>query len=146
VIYGFSGRLVSVTSTSRNAASAFKLLPWITSGSTGTQLSQRSKATLWCRASQVAQAEKWLDGESDDNRTRWLTDMLSRGDAYVLPRIPGIDDYLAELETAITAAVGGEQSALDALTAAEQRWNSITEKLVREQQRIAFHRHLGLSE
>jgi ABC-type glycerol-3-phosphate transport system substrate-binding protein len=145
-ILGFAGRVASVTTVTRNAASAFKLLPWLVSGSAGGQLSQRSKATLWFRASQVAQADKWLSGKSDDNRARWLTEMLSRGDAYLLPRIPGIDRYLAELEVALEKAVSGDQSAKQALATAQDRWFILTDQLGREQQRTAFNRHLGLSE
>src|SRR5690606_16838181 len=95
VLLGFAGRLVSVTTSSRNAASAFKLIPWLTSGNTGTNLSQRSPNTLWCRASQVSKAASWFKEKPNDDRTRWLSQQLSRGDAYLLPRIPGIDRYLS---------------------------------------------------
>jgi hypothetical protein len=145
-ILGFAGRLVSVTTTSRNAASAFKLIPWLTSGNTGTELSQRSPATLWCRASQVSKATSWFRSEIDDDRNRWLTVQLSRGDAYLLPRIPGIDSYVAELESAVRIAVAGEQPAGRALAAAESRWDTLTDSLGRDEQRAAFNRHLGLSE
>ncbi len=146
VICGFAGRLVSVTTGSRNAASAFKLLPWLVSGSTGTQLSQRSNATLWFRASQVSQAGRWFGEKFDDDRVNWLTQGLSRGDAYLLPRIPGIDQYMTELEAEVQTAVNGEQSAGDALTAVAERWNALTDSLGRDEQRTAFHRHLGLTE
>lgn len=143
VVCGFSGRLVSVTRTTRNAASAFKLIPWLVGGTNGAQLSQRSDATLWFRASQTPQAGKWLgqkDGES------WLTNSLSRGDAYLLPRIPGVDDYLNSLNDAIDEAVDGKQHAAEALAAAAVKWNALTDKLGRDLQRSAFNRHLGLTE
>jgi hypothetical protein len=146
VVCGFAGRLVSVTTSSRNAASAFKLLPWLVSGTTGTQLSQRSPATLWFRASQVSQGAKWFTEVGEDNRVSWLTAEMSRGDAYLLPRIPGIDQYLAELEAALEKAISGEQSAELALTAVEERWNTLTKQLGQETQRIAYNRHLGLAE
>ena len=146
VICGFAGRLVSVTLSSRNAASAFKLLPWLVSGSTGAQLSQRSAATLWFRASQVSQGARWFANAANDNRVSWLSAAMSRGDAYLLPRIPGIEQYLAELETAVGKALSGEQTPTAALAAAADRWNEITEKLGRDEQRTAFNRHLGLTE
>ena len=146
VILGFAGRLVSVTTSTRNAASAFKLIPWLTSGRTGTDLSQRSQATLWCRASQVSKAAEWFKVEFNDDRTRWLTTQLSQGDVYLLPRIPGIDRYLGELEAALAQALTGEQSATQALIGAEERWNSITDSLGRDEQRAALNRHLGLAE
>ncbi|MDZ4657801.1 MAG: hypothetical protein SH868_09525 [Bythopirellula sp.] len=146
VICGFGGRLVSVTTESRNAASAFKLLPWLVSGSTGSQLSQRSKATLWFRASQVSQGARWFTEAADDNRVSWLSAAMSRGDAYLLPRIPGIDEYLTELEAALGKAISDDQTAAEALNGAAERWNEITDKLGRDEQRMAFNRHLGLIE
>lgn len=143
VVCGFSGRLVSVTNASRNAASAFKLIPWLVGGANGAQLSQRSSATLWFRASQTPQAVKWLEQADAES---WLTESLSRGDAYLLPRIPGIDEYLAILKTAVDDAVAGNQPAAEALASAAVRWNALTDKLGRESQRMAFKRHLGLVE
>jgi len=139
VILGFSGRLVSVTSSSRNAASAFKLLPWLVSGTTGGRLSQRSKATLWFRSSQVSQASKWLPAQSAAENATWLTQSLSKRDAYLVPRLPGIDNYLAALNEALE-----NKSISGALTHAETVWNAITDSQGREQQRSAFRQHLGL--
>jgi hypothetical protein len=146
VVCGFGGRLVSVTTSSRNAASAFKLLPWLVSGSTGTQLSQRSAATLWFRASQVSQGRKWFAEGADDNRVSWLTAAMSRGDAYLLPRISSIDQYLMELEVGLVAAVAGDQTADKALAEVVERWNALSDELGRDSQRSAFNRHLGLAE
>jgi hypothetical protein len=146
VVLGFAGRLVSVTTSSRNAASAFKLLPWLTSDNTGTDLSRRSEATLWCRASQVSKAAGWFNEKPDDDRIRWLSQQLSQGDSYLLPRIPGIDRYLTELEAALSRAIAGHEPAGSTLTAAESKWDTLTDELGRESQRAAFNRHLGLSQ
>jgi len=93
----------------------------------------------------VERAE-WFNVEFDDGRTRWLTTQLSQGDVYLLPRIPGIDRYLGELEAALAQALTGEQSATQALIGAEERWNSISDSLGRGEQRAALNRHLGLAE
>lgn len=146
VVLGFDGRLVSVTTSSRNAASAFKLIPWLTSGSTGTNLSQRSQSTLWCRASQVTKAASWFKEKPSDDRTRWLSQQLSRGDAYLLPRIPGIDRYLSELEAALKSALSEQKTAGEALADTESKWNALTDELGPETQRNAFNQHLGLGE
>ena len=145
-ILGFAGRLVSVTSSSRNAASAFKLIPWLTSGTVGTNLSRRSQATLWCRASQVPNARQWFATDSDDDRVRWLTEGLSRVDVYLVPRIREIDSYLLELEASLEKVVRGDLQAEQALAATEESWNTLTESLGHEEQRAAFNRHLGLME
>jgi hypothetical protein len=145
VALGFAGRLVSVTSSSRNAASAFKLIPWLTSGGTGNNLSQRSQHTLWCRASQMSKAASWFTEKPDDDRTRWLSQQLSQGDVYLLPRIPGIDRYLAELETGLAKAMT-DQKAGRTLAVVESQWNALTDELGRDLQRRTFNRHLGLAE
>jgi hypothetical protein len=145
VVLGFAGRLVSVTTSSRNAASAFKLIPWLTGGRTGTELSQRSQETLWCRASQVPTAANWFKATIDDDRTGWLSQQLSRGEAYLLPRIPGIDRYLAQLEAALSAALADRVPPGKLLAAVQAQWDALTNKLGREAQRAAFNRHLGLA-
>jgi hypothetical protein len=143
VVCGFSGRLASVTSASRNAASAFKLIPWLVGGTNGAQLSQRSDATLWFRVSQTPQAGKWLE---QDDAESWLTESLSRGDAYLLPRILEIEEYLEILNGAVDEAVADKQPAAKALGSVAEKWNALTDKLGRDSQRVAFNRHLGLAE
>ena len=139
VICGFSGRLLSVTSTSRNAASAFKLLPWLVGGNMGARLSQQSMATLWFRHSQVSQAAKWLPAQSATENASWLSKALSQQSPYLIPRLPGIEDYLTALEKALA-----ELPPAEALSTSESEWNAITEAHGRQQQREAFRRHLGL--
>lgn len=139
VVCGFSGRLVSVTQASRNAASAFKLLPWLVSGNTGARLSQRSKATLWFRNSQVSQAAKWLPAQSAAENAGWLTRLLSQRDAYLIPRLPGIENYLAALNETLAS-----KPVPETLSNVEHVWNAITDAHGREQQREAFRGHLGL--
>lgn len=144
VICGFAGRLVSVTTHSRNAATAFQLLPWLVGGQIGAQLSQRSRATLWARLSQTAHAQQWLSQENAAEAAEWLTEALSQEEAYLLPRIPGCDRYLAALESALEQAFSNRVAPRKALESAEARWNEITDSLGREQQRQALRMHFGL--
>ncbi|MEO2050038.1 MAG: extracellular solute-binding protein [Pirellulales bacterium] len=58
-LLGVAGRLASVTTTSRNAVSAFKLLRWIGSGDTAIEISSDSRFTLWYRHSQVKVSNRW---------------------------------------------------------------------------------------
>ncbi|MCH8840839.1 MAG: hypothetical protein IH831_09240, partial [Planctomycetes bacterium] len=100
-VLGFGGRLVSVTRASRNATSAFKLLAWLTTGNTATQLSSRSQATVWFRNSQKVQAHRWLADRGGEQVARLVTRQLSSDSFYLLPRIPGIDRYLKSLNGAV---------------------------------------------
>ena len=144
-ILGFSGRSVSVTRSTRNSASAFKFLTWIISESVATQLSPRSQATVWFRKSQVRQADKWLErSRADDESASSVTMLLSSDYAYLIPRIPGIDDYLQALEKAIQRAVLGVLSAEEVLAEIEEQWNTLTDRYNRDRQRVSYRKHLGL--
>lgn len=147
VFVGFAGRSIAVTRSSRNSSSAFKLLKWLVSESIATQLSPRSEATLWFRKSQIAQAEKWLGKVAEpDQVVSEVTQMLSVADPYLLPRIPGIDEYLAAVEDEIAQSVSSDQAAEAVLVRVVERWNAITERYGRDRQRVAYRRHLGLDD
>jgi|GEM_PF-2512103 len=145
-VLGFGGRLVSVTRASRNATSAFKLLAWLTTGNTATQLSSRSQATVWFRNSQKVQASRWLADRGGEQVARLVTRQLSSDSFYVLPRIPGIDRYLKSLNGAVVRAVRGELPPGVALASAAAQWKALTESLGRREQRLAYRSHLGLAE
>ena len=145
-VLGFAGRTLSVTRGSRNASSAFKLLAWLTTDEVATQLSSRSHATVWFRGSQRRQAKRWLGGRGGDELVGLVTQQLTSESFYLLPRIPGIDRYLDSLEKAIVQAVGGERSPVEALEAAADQWEALTETLGQEKQRRAYRWHLGLAE
>lgn len=148
---GFSGRIASVLKSSRNAVSAFKLLRWLASGETAVQISQRSGATIWFRRSQIAQSSNWLRGRNVAEETAdTVTKLLTHDQVYVLPRVPGIDEYLQSLEQSLEKlAAGGdsEESAVkEALDEAAERWQAITESYGRERQREAYAKHLGFED
>jgi len=144
---GFAGRSASVTRWSRNATSAFKLLGWIASGETASQLSRRSDATCWFRESQVSQARGWLAGgaaEAGDGAARLVTELLLGDRCFLLPRIAGIDDYLESLDNVVGKAVLEGVSAEQALREAADRWNALSERYGKPRQRAAYRKHLGL--
>lgn len=59
-------------------------------------------------------------------------------------RIPGRARYLAALETEIQQTLQGKQTPQDALKAAHQAWEQITNELGREQQKTAYRRSIGM--
>ncbi len=145
---GFSGRIVSVSKSSRNAVSAFKLLRWLASGETAVQISQRSGATIWFRRSQVAQSSNWLRGRNVTEETAdTVTKLLTHDQVYVLPRVPGIDEYLRSLDKLLEkrglSGISEEGAVEQALGEAVSRWQTITESYGREHQREAYAKHLG---
>jgi hypothetical protein len=145
-VLGFAGRSASVTASSRNATSSFKLLGWLTRGEIAARLSSRSQATVWFRNSQSSRAERWLDGRGSDDVATLVPRLLSSGDCFLLPRVPGIDRYLAALNHAVGQAVRGELSPTEALDSATDKWERLTDGLGKDAQLQAYHRHLGLVE
>ena len=109
---GFAGRSLSVAKSTRNSASAFKLLRWLVSEKIATQLSPRSEATVWFRKSQVIKAKRWLakDGANKDETVAAVSRLLASSNYFLLPRIPGIDDYLQTLEEALSNGVSKDLS------------------------------------
>ncbi|MCA9230084.1 MAG: hypothetical protein KDA57_05505 [Planctomycetales bacterium] len=141
----FSGRLASVTRQTRNAVSAFQLLKWLASKDAAVQISPRSRATLWFRSSQSSQAAKWLSerGVSDSIPTE-MTKLLSGGEAFLLPRIPGIDEYLQSLEKLVAKAIFESKAPEITLSEAKEQWQAITATYGISRQQDAYRRHLGL--
>lgn len=143
---GVAGRCVSVSRTTRNSASAFKLLGWIGAESVASQLSPRSEATLWFRKSQAKKANKWSGADASDATSAVVAELLSSEYFFLLPRVPGIDEYLKSLDAEIQAAIAENQSAETALAEVASVWEAITDRLGRESQRLAYRMHLGLDE
>ena len=89
----------------------------------------------------------WLDAGLPEAFARAYLD--SQADSYnhpngaVEPRIPGIFDYYIAAEEEVSRAVAGEKSAEDALNAAAERWNEITDRLGREEQTRLYQAALG---
>ena len=142
-VLGFSGRMASVTASTRNATSAFKLLSWLGSGSASRELSSRSQYTVWFRNSQRRQSNRWMQLPRNDYLTPLITKILSEDDCYQLPRIPGIDQYVEILRKTLANSKQGSQVSV-LLEEAAQNWEQLTDTLGRERQQQAYRYHLGL--
>lgn len=143
-----SGRLVGVTTKSRNAASAFRLAGWLAGREIGGQLVTASDGMAICRSSQRQKADDWL---GTDNRTgtrqfsERLALALSQRDGEAVPRLPGVDRYLEALSKAVRAVVIGNETPEVALTEASTKWEEITEEFGRDRQRQAYRRCIGIA-
>ena len=92
-------------------------------------------------------ANQWLErSHADDESASVVNRLLALGYPYLLPRIPGIDDYLQALEEAIPQAISAKLSPEDALSEVVEKWNTLTDYYGRDRQRVAYRRHLGLDE
>jgi hypothetical protein len=148
-VLGFEDRLIGVTSSSRNAAIAFRLLAWLASPDVSSQLARVGDAVLPVRKSQESSA-KWYDpklGASDRAELgKTLEAALSGNECLIVPRILGVDDYMAALDQAVKNVVSDHADPAAELNKAAERWEQITEAHGRAAQRQAYQKHLGISE
>jgi ABC-type glycerol-3-phosphate transport system substrate-binding protein len=144
-LLGQGDQIAAVTSATRNAASAFKLLEWLASAEISTQLAGALEGSLPVRRS-LASSQAWFGpGVSADERVRrgrLLEQALSCDCFLFVPRIPGVDDYLAALDAIDQDTVDRAQ----ALANVAAQWEAITDRLGRDKQRAAHLKHLNLSE
>jgi maltose-binding protein MalE len=147
-VLGYGDRLAAVTASSHNAASAFKLLEWIAQGSMSSQFARIGSGQLSARRS-VASAPDWyessLSASDRAERAKSMDAALSGQQAFVIPRIPGIDEYLAALDEAVKAATADHVAPAAALQKTAATWEQITNAHGRDKQLQAFQKHLGIS-
>jgi hypothetical protein len=148
-ILGCNDRLIAVTTSSRNAASAFNLIEWLAQPDTSTQFARLDRGVLPVRIS-LATSAAWYDpalaASQRSELSKTLVAQLSGEKCIVVPRIPGIDEYLAALDNAVNAAVVDKVSPAEALQKASENWEQITEARGRDAQREAYQKHLGISD
>jgi hypothetical protein len=98
----------------------------------------------------VAGAAGWFGANVDRAASSRIAEpiqvALSRDTCLVVPRIPGVDEYLAALQTAVTEVVSNGETPETALRRAADTWEAITDRLGRQQQQTAYLRHLNLVE
>jgi multiple sugar transport system substrate-binding protein len=125
-LVGAESWIGSVTSASRNAPAAFRLLAWLAS--------DRGSG-----AGAVA-IVPFRRGRADE----LIESALSARNYLQVPRILDVDAYLAALDLNIGHALDGELGSDEALQAAAKAWNEITDRVGRDMQRDAYRKHLNL--
>ncbi len=148
-VLGVDDRLLAVTTASRNPATAFRLLGWLASAEISTQLASAVGGPMPIRHS-LAKSSAWYDprlnaAERNELAIR-LEQALNSDRCLLVPRIPGIDDYLAALDEAAASVQAGNAEPLAALEAASTKWDAITDLLGRDKQRAAYLKHLNITE
>ena len=148
-ILGHSDRLMGVTASSRNAASAFGLIEWLAQPETSTQFARLDSGVLPARIS-LASSPTWYDSKLTASQRAELSKSLiadlSGEKSLMIPRIPGIDEYLEALNDAVKSAVADKVPPAVALQKAADKWEQITEAHGRDAQRDAYRKHLGISD
>jgi hypothetical protein len=148
-VLGFADRLLGVTTSSRNGASAFKLAAWLASAETSTQLDLAGARLQPVRRS-LAAAAAWHDPRQSANErgeaAETLETALNAERCLLAPRIPGVDDYMVALDEAAKTPPADKAAAEGALQKVAARWEQITDAHGREAQRRAYLKHLNIAE
>lgn len=146
-VFGFADRMIGVTSSSRNAASAFKLIAWLASADVSSQLNAAGDRQISVRrksgASTTGQETSPPSGDRADS-SKSSEAAMNAERCLLVPRIPGVDEYMATLDEAVKSALDDKTSAQAALQKAAERWEQITEAHGRDAQRKAYLKHLQI--
>jgi multiple sugar transport system substrate-binding protein len=148
-LLGIGDRLAGVTTSSRNAASAFKLLAWLASRDVSSQLARVGDGMLPVRKSLVS-SPAWYDSRLTASERadvgKNLEASLGGNECLIVPRIPGVDEYLVALDDAVKQIASAKVKPDEAFRHAAEKWEQITDAHGREAQRQAYLKHLGISE
>lgn len=140
-----SGRLLSVTTNTRNAAAAFRAAEWLAGRDNVRQLLAASDGLAICRESHRRQRDPWFGPEGPQTADFSLAtaEALSAASSLTPPRLVGVDRYLDALGEAVRAVLTSGADPADALQKASQQWETITEELGLDPQRRAYRADLG---
>ena len=143
-----SGRLISVTTSSRRTSAAFRTMGLLTGSELGSAISPHSDSTMVYRQSQLSDLASWFPFRASSSVVRQYREVVESTQsrvAYLCSlRIPGRSQYMGELDRAVHRALSGEESPGEALAHVAQCWQKITKSLGVEQQSIAYRKSLGL--
>jgi ABC-type glycerol-3-phosphate transport system substrate-binding protein len=145
-LLGIAGRVGAVTTTTADAARSQEFLAWMASREMSPLIGPASSGTTLHRQSHLSDPARWTSG-LDDAAAKSYADTFHQSAAlprFISLRLPGRSEYLAALDEAVQAAVSGDQTPAEALTAASAKWQQITAARGLEKQRAALHRSLGL--
>jgi hypothetical protein len=146
-VLGLADRMVAVSANSRNGATAFKLIAWLASADVSVQLARADEHLQPVRPS-LASSSAWYDpaltAAERSKLAESLTTSLHATQCLLVPRIPGVDEYMAPLDEAVRAAVNNNVPAPSALAGVAAQWEKTTDKYGRNSQRQAYWKHLGI--
>lgn len=147
-LLGLTGRLGSVTRSSRRASAAANFLAMLSTAEWSVRVLSASTGAGMSRTAQLDSPDRWVERELTGEPARQYADIVRQSQrdtrTVMVPRVPGRGRYLAALDEAVRSAVGGEQSPEEALRAAAEKWRQITTELGVSPQKTAYRRCLGL--
>ena len=147
-VIGGSGRWASVNKTSENGTVALEFAAWISSKPTSMKVSIESPNVSIYRATHLGQPARWtgefVSAAAADQVSNIVDEIGHAGIVFLFPRIKGQAEYMAELDAAVMKALIGAD-AESALQNAFKKWEAITDREGRDEQRSMLRRSEGFS-
>lgn len=140
-----SGRLIAVTRSSRNAATAFRYATWLVGPENAREVSSASNHVANCRGSFARVGDAWRDSKSRELARQFsqsAAEALRMPRLLIAPRLPGAERYLRLLGNKVRDAIDGEPPE-DALREAASEWEAISQEIGREEQHQAYLRSVN---
>jgi len=146
-LLGIAGRLGSVVRGTQRHDAALQLLLSLAGAEWSERVLAASPATTLFRKQHLRQPRGWVEASADGKTAaRYalvVNESLARAEYLFALRLPGRERYLAALDAAVAAVLAGESQPPEALRAAAEEWQEITEELGVDQQRAAYKASLG---
>lgn len=140
-----SGRLIGVTTASRNAATAFRFAAWLVGPENSRIVSTASDNVANCRGSFAHSVDAWRATDDRDLGKQFAeaeAAMLRLPRFLLAPRLPGAEEYLAVLGKHVRQALEGRPPA-DALQQAADECEALHHARGWDAQRAAYDRSLN---
>lgn len=140
-----SGRLVGVSATSRNAATAFRYAAWLVSPENSRLVSTASDNVANCRGSLARSPDAWRATDDRDLGRQFAevqAEALRMPRFLLAPRLPGAEEYLELLGKRVREALEGRPPA-EALKQAADEWEAINHAEGWDEQKAAYGRSIN---
>lgn len=143
------GLMVAVAASCRQTAAARSFMAWLAGREGHAAVRTASSDLAANRATLLTGETGGLPIVPDSDLTRgtydeYVIETLSDGQVRPSLRLPGADAYLAALDAQVVRALAGEIGPEEALAAAAEEWEAITERIGRQQQLRAWRQAQGL--
>ncbi|MEL6106715.1 MAG: hypothetical protein AAFU85_11780 [Planctomycetota bacterium] len=135
--FDFAAPLAAVSQGCRQTDAAKQFLGWLAGGETAAGI--RNAMSLGSNTRQAPGA----DSSQPSPYMKWLSQRLEARRVVPPLALPNAHRYYRALDKRVRQCLAGERDPADALRAAHDDWESITEELGREQQAVAWRKGLG---
>ena len=130
--------LASISIGCRQTDASKRFIGWLTGGERIPLVRQQIE-----RFSKTRIDVNRNSSQSASAYSRWLAERLMTPQVIPALILPGAHEYNDSLDEAVRRCLDGERSPADALADAANAWQSITDRIGRKQQKVAWQKTLG---